>query len=212
MGFNFNQPYGYLRILHAIPQVDSYDCYLNDKLYAKDLLFEDFTPYKPISAGEHQIALCKHKSTESLLTHSLWISPGKIYTLLLTYQPAKESIEYYLLNDPPRKMLEDHLLLRVAPFCQIDSPFEIHLADTKPIFKKLKLCQPSPYLAFTASTYTLELFDINTQKVLLNRENCLLKTYRYYTLYLLGGTKAFPLRFVLTIDGNSFLSFPDITY
>lgn len=211
MKFNFNQPYGYLRILHALPQMNSYDCYLDEILYAKDLLFEDFTIYKPIAAGEHLLTLCHHKETEELLNQSFRIAPGRIYTLLLTYDPHSEHLQLYLLNDPPKKIPEEQLLLRVAPFCQLEVPFQLHLIDTKPLFKKLKLGQPSPYLAFSPGTYTIQLIHLETQKVLLKKENCLLKPTRYYTLYLLGGTKDFPLRLVLTIDGNSFIFFPQVS-
>lgn len=210
MRFDFNQPYGYLRILLALPQMISYDCYLDDVLYAKDLLFEDFTIYKPIAAGEHMLSLCYHKETTELLNQSFRIAPGRIYTLIIAYEPYSETPQYYLLNDPPKKIPEACLLLRVAPFCQLEAPFYVQLIDTNPVFKKLKLGQPSPYLAFPPASYTLELIHLETQKVLLKKENCQIKPTRYYTLYLLGGTKDFPLRFVLTIDGNSFISFPQI--
>lgn len=202
-------PYGYLRVIHAIPCPHSYDCYLDEKIYAKDLLFEDYTTYLPIPSGEHQLTLCKHKETENLLTHSFWISPSKIYTLLLTIEPYTDQIGYYLLNDPVKKIPEDQLLLRFSPFAELDFPFELHLDDIKPIFKKLKLGKPSPYLAFSPGTYNLQLHNTDTQEIVLLKEKCLLKPSRRYTLYLLGGTKSFPLRLSLTIDGSSFLSFPE---
>lgn len=204
-------PYCYLRILHAIPTSQSYDCYLDEKLYNKDLLFEDFTVYAPIPSGEHQIALCKHKQTEPVLTCSLSILPNKIYTLILTFKPHTDELEYYLLNDPAKKIPEDQLLLRFAPFAQLDFSFELHLDEIKPIFKKQKLGKPSPYLAFSPASYHLQLFNLETQKVALLKEHCLLKPTRRYTAYLLGGTEAFPLRLVLTIDGSSFLDFPEIS-
>lgn len=210
MKVDFNQSYGYLRILHALPQVNSYDCYLDEKLYAKDLLFEDFTIYKPLPAGEHHLTLCKHKQTEDLITHPFWIAPNKIYTLLFTFEPYTQSIQYYLLNDPLKKIPADHLLCRVASFCQLQVPLELRVVDTHPLFKKLKNSQPSPYLSFMPASYTLELINTDTKKVVLKKENYLFKATRYYTLYLLGGTKGFPTRFVRSIDGNSFLSFPKI--
>lgn len=202
-------PYGYLRILQALPLTQSYDFYLDEKLYAKDLLFEDFTVYKPIISGEHQMTLCKHGEKESLLTHRFWIASNKIYTLLVIFEAHTESIQYYLLNDPLKKMPEEHLLLRFAPFAELNLPFELHLEDIKPFFKKLKLGKPSPYLAFLPDTYNLQLINPETKKSILCKEKCMLKPTRYYTLYLLGGTPDFPLCFVLTIDGSSFLSFSE---
>lgn len=204
---NVHQPHGFLRILHAIPRPNSFDFYLDEKLYAKDLLLEDFTVYKPIPSGEHVFTLCLHKQTEPLLTRTLWISQEKIYTLVITFAPHTESFQFYLMNDPPKKIPEDHFLLRVGAFCQNPTLFQLHLVDTKPMFKKIASHQLSPYLSFTPDTYNVELIAIESQKVVATQANCLLKRSRYYTLYIIGGTKNCPVKLLLTIDGSSFLSF-----
>lgn len=204
---NAHPSYGFLRILHAIPQPNSFDFYLDEELYAKDLLLEDFTVYKPISSGEHVLTLCLHKQTEPLLKRTLWISQKKIYTLVITFAPHTESLQFYLMNDPPKKLPEEHFLLRVGSFCQNPTPFQLHLVDTKPIFKKISPHQLSPYLSFTPATYNVELVDIESQKVIATKKNCLLKLSRYYTLYIIGGTKNCPVKLLLTIDGSSFLTF-----
>lgn len=202
-----SQPYGFLRILHAIPLTDSFDFYLDEQLYAKDLLYEDFTVYKPLSIGEHVVSLCLHKEIEPLLSQTLWISPEKIYTLIITYTPHSKALQCYLINDPPKKIPEDHFLLRVGNFSQHLMPLQLHLVDTKPIFKKIAPHQLGPYLSFTPNTYTAELIDLNSQKVITTKTHCTLKLSRYYTLYLIGGTKECPTKLLLTIDGNSFLTF-----
>lgn len=200
-------PHSFLRIFHAAPSSISFDLYLDDHLYEKDLLYEDFTVYKPLISGEHVLSICLHKKTEPLFTHSLWISPQKIYTLVVTYAPHSETLQGYLINDPPKKIPEEHFLLRVGNFSQYLMPLQLHFIDTKPLFKKIVSHQLSSYLSFTPSTYTAELIDLNLQKVVLTKANCILKLSRYYTLYIIGGTQNFPTKLLLTIDGNSFLSF-----
>ena len=202
-----SQTYGFLRIFHAIPSSSSFDFYLDETLYAKDLLYEDFTVYKPLTKGEHVISLCLHKETEPLLTRTLWISPEKIYTLIVTYAAHSETLQLYLMNDPPKKLPEEHFLLRVGNFSQCPMPLQLHFIDTKPIFKKIASHQLSSYLSFTPAIYTAELIDLDLQKVILTKANCILKLSRYYTLYIIGGTQKFPTKLLLTIDGNSFLSF-----
>ena len=202
-----SQPYSFLRIFHATPSSISLDIYLDEQLYTKDLLYEDFTVYKPLISGEHVISLCLHKETEPILTRSLWISPEKIYTLVITYAPHSETLQSYLLNDPLKKIPEDQLLLRIGNFSQIDAPLKFHLVDTKPIFKKIPSHQCTPYLSFNPATYTAELVHAESQEVLLSKTDCVLKISRCYTLYIIGGTEKFPTQAVLTINGNSFLHF-----
>lgn len=201
------QPYSFLRVFHATPSSISFDLYLDEQLYAKDLLYEDFTTYKSLINGEHLLSICLHKETEPLLTRRLWMSPEKIYTLVITYLPHSETLQMYLINDPPKKIPEDHFLLRIGNFSQLSHPLKLHLVDTQPIFKKVLSQQLTTYLSFIPNIYTAELIDPEEQKVIISKPNCILKISRYYTLYTIGGTEKYPIKLLLTIDGNSFLSF-----
>ena len=197
----------YLRLFHALPTAESFDIYLDEKKYAKDLLYEDFTVYKPLEPGEHHLTLCTYQSTEPLYERSLWISEHKIYTLVLTYTPNTVTIQGYLLNEPPKAIPEDLFLMRSANFSQQSCPMGLHLIDTKPIFKKVPLRQATSYLGFVPTTASLELIDTSNQDILLTSPPTCFKIARYYTLYVVGGTENYPLKCIRTIDGNSFLHF-----
>lgn len=197
----------YIRLFHALPTADSFDCYLDEKKIVKDLLFEDFTDYKSILPGEHHLTLCAYQSTEPLYERNLWISEHKIYTLVLTYVPSTTTFQGYLLNEPHKNIPEDHFLMRCANFSQQICPMGLHLPEIKPVFKKVPLRQTTPYLGFTPTTAPIELIDTSTQDLLLTSLPYEFKISRYYTLYMIGGTEDYPLKCIRTIDGNSFLHF-----
>lgn len=197
----------YIRFFHALPTPDSLDLYWDDQKLAKDFLYEDFTRYFPTYSGEHHLMVTLHHMTEPLYEATLWLSKQKIYTIVLSYTPQTTSIQSTLVYEPPKAIPDEQLLIRSANFSQLPSTFTLQLMDTKPIFKKIPLRQASSYLAFSPATATLELTDLETHKSLQKWENHLFKTTRYYTLYLIGGTKEYPLRCIQTIDGNSFLRF-----
>ncbi|MBP3889155.1 MAG: DUF4397 domain-containing protein [Cellulosilyticum sp.] len=197
----------YLRLFHALPTAESFDIYLDEVRYCKDFLYEDFTPYKPLSAGEHLLTLTAHQSTEPLYSRTFWISEQKIYTLVLSYLPNTSDYQGYLINDPPKTIPEEHLLIRVANFSQHLAPLCMHLVDIKPIFKKIPLRQTSGYLSFLPTTADIELLEVDGQNVLLTKPSNLFKITRYYTLYIVGGTEDHPLKCIQTIDGNSFIHF-----
>lgn len=200
-------PISYLRFFNALPTADNFDLYLDDHKCTKDWLYEDFTPYKPLTPGEHQLTLMPYRSQEPLYTRSFWVSAQKVYTLVLTYLPQTTDIQGYLINDPPKKIPEEQLLIRVANFSQHTSPLTMHLVDTKPIFKKVPLRQAGSYLGFLPTTAAIELLEIENQTLLATTPSNTFKISRYYTLYIIGGTEDYPLKWVQTIDGNSFIHF-----
>lgn len=199
--------YSYLRLLHALPTSLSLDVYLDGKKYTKDLLYEDFTLYKPLAPGTHQLTLCAHKSLDALYEREVWIGEHKIYTLVLAYEPSQAEIQSYLLTEPPKAIPEEHLLIRTGNFSQELVPISLHLVDIKPVFKKVPVRQTSSYLAFLPATASIELQEIESQKTLLKATPCTFKMMRYYSLYIIGGTKDYPLKWIRTLDGNSFLHF-----
>ena len=197
----------YLRLFHALPTPNSYDIYLDEKKIKKDFLYEDFTPYYPLSSGTHTFTLCAYKHHDSLYTRQLTLNPHKIYTLVLAYEPSTLNIQSYLLVDIPKPIPEEHFLMRCGNFSLLTKPLTLHLADTKPIFKKVPLRQNSVYLAFTPTIATLELVSQENQTIVFTQTTQPLKVSRYYSLYLIGGHLNYPLKWITTLDGNAYLTF-----
>lgn len=195
----------YLRFFDAIPSPKSFDLYIDEQKVAKDVLYEDFTPYIQLEAGDHQLKICAYKGEETLYERNFWVSDTKIYTLVLSYIPNTDNLHAYLINEPPKRIPDDRFLMRVANFSNHFSAMTNQVIDTKPIFKKIPLRQVGPYLSFEPQTAGMELVDIDNQEVLMTALPMCFKIYRYYTLYLIGGTEKYPLKWVRTIDGNSFL-------
>lgn len=200
-------PVSYLRVFNALLGSASYTLYVDEKKWAKDYLYEDFTSYQPLVPGEHLIKLCTYPKNETLYEHCFMISEAKIYTFVLSYPPNSTDIEGILIQEPPKPIPEDHLLMRCANFSQQTLPLMLHLIDTLPVFKKIPIRNAGSYLSFLPTCVTIELLETESQKVLASQKACLFKPYRYYTLYLIGGTKPYPLKWVQTIDGNSFIHF-----
>lgn len=208
--FNKNSPpaEAYLRCFHALPNSQSVDVYLDKKRWIKDFLYEDFSDYMPLTSGNHHIAFCPHGMIEPFYERDFWIARHKIYTLILSYLPGSETPQGYLINEPPKAIPEEHLLLRVANFSQLMEPSQLELMETKPFFKKVPLRQCSHYLAFSPLTACIQWFSPNAQAPLLTSPPLTFKVTRYYTLYLIGALPDYPLKCIQTIDGNAFLHFP----
>lgn len=197
----------FIRFFDAMPTPKSFDLYIDEQKVAKDVLYEDFTPYLHLESGTHQLKVCAYKKEEPLYERNFWISDMKIYTLVLSFMPHTTELHGYLINEPPKPIPDDRFLMRVANFSEHFSSMTNQIVETKPIFKRIPVRQVGPYLSFEPQTAAMELVDIDNQEVLMTVLPMCFKIYRYYTLYLIGGIEKYPLKWVRTIDGNSFLEF-----
>ena len=198
----------FLRCFHAFPSPMSLDVYLDDVLYIKDLLYEDFSYYEPLTRGEHQIYITVHEQTDILCTRSIWISNEKIYTLIITTDFKTSGPGLYLINDAKRPIPEGHCLLRLGTFCDLSDLVNVQFSEQTPTFKKISPHQSSHYLSFTPSTYSITALSHDQTHSFCELKNCSLKVARIYTLYLIGNaSETYPIHFLLSIDGSSFLSF-----
>lgn len=198
----------FLRCFHALPSPISLDIYLDDLLYIKDFLYEDFSDYKPLTKGEHQISVTVHGQTDILCTRSIWMSHEKIYTLIITTDFKTLESSLYLINDTQRPIPEGHCLLRLGTFCDLLDLVTIEFIDQTSGFRKISPHQTSHYLSFMPDTYHITALTHDKNDKICESKNTVLKYARIYTLYLLGnGAKDYPLHFLLSIDGSSFLSF-----
>lgn len=198
----------FLRCFHALPSPISLDIYLDDALYIKDFLYEDFSDYKPLSKGEHQLSVTLHGQTDILCTRSIWMSHEKIYTLIISTDFKTSVPGLYLINDTQRPIPEEHCLLRFGTFCDLLDLVTIEFIDQTSSFRKISPHQISHYLSFVSGLYHIISLTHDKKDKICESKNTTLKSGRIYTLYLLGnGSKDYPLHFLLSIDGSSFLSF-----
>lgn len=198
----------FLRCFHALPSPVSLDVYLDDVLYIKDFLYEDFSHYKPLAKGEHQISITLHEQTNILCTRSIWISNEKIYTLIISTDFKTLGPGLYLINDAQRPIPNEHCLLRLGTFCNLLHLVNIQFSEQTLAFRKISPHQSSHYLSFTPGTYDITALTHEKNDTVCELKNSSFKISRIYTLYLLGNASDnYPLHFLLSIDGSSFLSF-----
>lgn len=198
----------FLRTFHALPTPKSFDIYLDDILYIKDMLYQDFSQYKPLSKGEHHIVITLTGESDVIAMRSIWISSQKIYTLIIAPDLKSDIPGLYLINDVQRSIPENHCLIRVGAFCEKSELIHIHYTNHPLSFQKISPHQISHYLAFEPGDYTITAEDLEQKEILCELKACKFKTQRIYTHYCLGkGTKEYPFQLLHSIDGSSFLTF-----
>lgn len=196
----------YLRLFNCLPNSTIIDFYIDDVLWDQDIWYKDFTYYKSISSGSHQVTITPHNQTEVLCTRSIWISHSKIYTLIISLDLKLNCPALYLLNDYVRPIPDAHCLIRFGHFSASLPPTDVYLSEEQLLFKKIPYHEMTTYLALTPGSYHLDLKDHETNETLYTLPELHLKVSRFYSLYLIGNhDKTYPTITTLSIDGNSFL-------
>ncbi len=198
----------FLRCFHGVPKSMSIDIYLDDVLYIKDMLYEDFSDYLPLSQGKHTLSIKAHHTDTVLCSREVLISKSHIYTLVIAPHQKNSTFNLYLINDTTRSIKKEYCMVRIGSFCALEDFWKVSVLENTLAFKKIAPHQLTHYLTFKPANYTLKLQGLDNSTLNYESPSFLLKPSRFYTFYLVGGQKpAFPLKSVLSIDGNSFLSF-----
>ncbi|MGL4738243.1 MAG: DUF4397 domain-containing protein [Cellulosilyticaceae bacterium] len=196
----------YFRLFHAYPKDDPLTIKLGDTTYCDALYYEDFTPYQVLEAGEYAASAFLPKSDTHLATSKVTLLPRRIYTLVLApHLNALDKLHLYCVEDIQRTVNPPDCVVRVAHFAHGTHPIDLYQGEELLRFKNIPFTQVSRYVPFDATTYHFNWIDHSYKDQLLNHEH-LLKPIRFYSFYLIGNkTKDFPLKCVVSIDGNAYL-------
>lgn len=204
----------YLRYFNAYPSSLCLDCYLQSHHICKNLMYRDLTSYKLYTAKEYTFTLCLHGKKEALYTQEVCLLPNRVYTLIIypllaPLLDSKPSIRCFLMDEPFKRIPEEHFLARATNLTLYQEPLKLHFIDCHPDFKKLLPEHSTSYLAFSPDIYSLELYCFSSKKVLFTQEHIPFKALRYYHFFIIGGTSNNPIQVITTIEGNSLFHFSE---
>lgn len=196
----------YFRLFHAYPKDGPLAITLNETPYCNALYYEDFTQYTLLEAGDYTVTAVSPQATAHLATSKLRLDPHRIYTLILApHLNALDKLHFYCVEDIQRLVNPPDCVVRIAHFAHNIHAIDLLQDEETLRFKNIPFTQVSRYIPFDCAQYHLRWIDHSYKDLLLESEQ-LLKPIRFYSLYLIGNnSKAFPLKCVPSIDGNSYL-------
>ncbi|MBU5482841.1 DUF4397 domain-containing protein [Clostridium sp. MSJ-11] len=197
----------YIRIFHASPNAPAVDVYLNDRLVARNLKYRDFTEYLKVTPNNYNVKVYPTgNSTTPIINTSL--SVGKNQILTAAAIGLLDNISIKVIEDPPVPIEQGSVMLRVAHLSPDAPRINASLANGNIKFDNVDYMEVTNYQKISPGLYTMEAEAADTGDLVLIVPNILLRSDKFYTIYIIGLASGTPsLQVVIPLDGNSYIKF-----
>lgn len=197
----------HIRFFNAFTSLLAFDLYLDDKLLYNYFLYEDFTKYYAIPSGKHVLKLTQHHKEETLYEKKINLQRFQIYTGVLSHKyKAPEEHHIFCLEEPQKILDPPRLAVRLNHFAHFDGMTSLNLTQEPLPIRNIRYGQASSYITKEPGSYSFLIKETTDETELATLIQKKLKSGRLYSIYLVGnGTKAFPYKPILSIDGFSYL-------
>lgn len=196
----WNDKYSLVRVLHAVPEGEDVDIYINDTPLYKGLEFTEFSPYIYVPKGDYEFSVYLEDTKDNpLIKQKITINVNELVTVAITGNtddlellPIKEDIEAAEGNNS--KVRAVHL----SP----NTPEVNILADENILFENVKFRDVTEYKQVAPKVYRVDIVVSKGNKILRSNQ-VTINSNRVYTFYALGNAPN--VQIIQSLDGGTFL-------
>lgn len=198
----FNPNYSLVRVLHAVPDGEVVDVYINDTLFFRDLVFRQFSPYIYLPEGSYDMSVYSANTRENpLISRNINVDKNKLITIAMVGNAGtlrllniEEGIEI------PTKGKSKTRVVNLVP----NSPDMNILYNDTVLFEHNDFRDITDYKEIDLGIYRIDLELVENGKIVrTTRVN--INPDRIYSLYLLGN--AANIEIFQSLDGASFIRY-----
>lgn len=198
---------GYIRFFNAVPDSLPVDLYVNGKLIARALAYQDFTEYMRAFPGVYQVQIFPYGQRRTpIYAAEIDIMPDRIYTAAFIGCCGEYEMEL-VPDDKSSKESETMAYIRFINFAPGSPGFDIYIDDSL-VISDINFEDISKYLALSPGRHSLDVRVTGTTESVIHHPGMLLKAGNLYAGYITGfygGTP--PLQILLPLEGASYLQF-----
>lgn len=177
--------YGYVSVLHAVPDAPNVDVYANNNLIAENLAYGKYTDYLRVPAGTYQISVyATGTKTNPVTTTMLSVVRNETFTVIATGMLA--TIDLLTIRDANVPAVADKALVRFVHISPNAPAVNVTLPGGEVLFEDITYKDVTDYIPLDASVYTLQIRVAATDAVVLTVPRVNAKNNRYYTIYAIG--------------------------
>lgn len=197
-----NRIYGYVAVMHAVPDALAVDVYADNTLIAENLAFGTYTNYIKVPAQSYQITVyVSGTRMNPVITKMLIVGKGEFLTAVAVGTIA--TIDLVAIEDADVPRIEDKALIRFAHLSPNAPAVDITLPDGTKLFSDVTFKEVTEYIAVDQMNYTLQVRLAGTDTMVLVVPNVNVRNNNYYTVYAVGLVGQQPeLEALLVQDGE----------
>ncbi|BBF43124.1 hypothetical protein lbkm_1810 [Lachnospiraceae bacterium KM106-2] len=194
--------FGYVSVMHAVPNAPNVDVYANGNLIVSNLEYGKYTKYLRIPAQTYDINIYVAGTTDNpVLSRMLTLGRNEIFTVAAV--GTLDTIDLLAIRDADVPRVPDKALVRFVHLSPNAPAVDITLPDGTVIFEDISFRQVTEYVPLEDMVYTLQVRLAGTDTVALTVPRVDVRENNYYSIYaigLVGGQPA--LDALLVRDGN----------
>ena len=195
-----NDDYSLVRVLHAAPNADAVDIYINDTLFFKELSFTEFSPYVYVPEGNYTMSVYPVNTTENpILSKYIEIDDDELLTIAIIGD--NDNLDFLFIEEDTESTYGQNSKLRVVNLVP-NSPRVNILEGENVLFPNVGYKDITRYKTVSPGTYTLNVELVENDQIVLQNQISITSD-RVYTLYALGNIPN--VQIYQSLDGATFI-------
>lgn len=195
-----NDDYSLVRVLHAAPNADAVDIYINDTLFFKELSFTEFSPYVYVPEGNYTMSIYPVNTTENpILSKYIEIDDDELLTIAIIGD--NDNLDFLFIEEDTESTYGQNSKLRVVNLVP-NSPRVNILEGENVLFPNVGYKDITEYKIVSPGTYTLNVELVENGQIVLQNQISITAD-RVYTLYALGNIPN--VEIYQSLDGATFI-------
>ncbi|MBE5963244.1 MAG: DUF4397 domain-containing protein [Lachnospiraceae bacterium] len=194
--------YGYVSVMHAVPDAPNVDIYANDNLIVRNLAYGKYTAYLRIPAQTYELTVyVAGTKTNPVISRMLTLGRNEIFTVAAA--GTLDSIELLAIQDADVPRVQDQALVRFVHLSPNAPAVDITLPDGNVLFEDISFGEVTEYIPVNDMIYTLQVRVAADDTVVLTVPRVDVRDNNYYSIYAIGLVGEHPgLEALLVRDGN----------
>ena len=195
-----NEDYSLVRVLHAAPNADAVDIYINDTLFFKELSFTEFSPYVYVPEGNYRMSVYPVNTTENpIFSKYIEIDDDELLTIAIIGD--NNNLDFLFIEEDTESTYGQNSKLRVVNLVP-NSPRVNILEGENVLFPNVGYKDITKYKIVSPGTYTLNVELVENGQIVLQNQIAITAD-RVYTLYALGNIPN--VEIYQSLDGATFI-------
>lgn len=196
----WNDKYSLVRILHAIPEGESVDIFLNDVPFFNDLSFTNFSPYVYVPEGDYRITVYVTNTKENpIIDQDISVSVNDILTIALILDEDKA--ELLFIEEGTEIASGQNAKVRAIHLAAVSPTVNI-LADGEVLFSNVSYKDITEYKEVEPKVYRVDL-EVAKNNKLIRSNQITINENRIYSFYALGNVPN--VQIIQSLDGVTFM-------